>query len=100
MARSDRSRPYGRPAQLDTVRPRWDDAAQGGAADGASRELSEPSGVRGRCGSRWPRAAGGVWAVAGAGAAGVERPRIGFLAPGTRDERGPLIAGLLEDFAS
>src|SRR5436309_2687271 len=32
---------------LDTVRPQWDDAAQGGAADGAPRESPEPPGVRG-----------------------------------------------------
>jgi YVTN family beta-propeller protein len=30
---------------LDTTQPRWEDAAQGGAADGAPRELGEPSGV-------------------------------------------------------
>ena len=52
--------------------PRWDDAAQGGAADGAPRESPEPPAVRGGRGHGWARAAGGVWAAAVAGAAGGE----------------------------
>src|SRR4051812_42004204 len=55
-------------ASLDTARPRWDDAAQGGAADGAPQGPSEPPAVRGGRGCIERCTAGGVWAVAGAGA--------------------------------
>src|SRR5215208_4344579 len=54
---------------LDTLPPRWDDAAEGGDADGAPRESPEPPAVRGGRGHGRPRAAGGVRAAAGAGAA-------------------------------
>src|SRR4051794_36572915 len=57
-------------ASLDTTRPRWDDAAQGGAADGAPRESSEPPPVR--CRRGWCWAGGRVWAAAVAGGAGSE----------------------------
>src|SRR4051794_35457559 len=52
------------PARLDTFPPRWDDAAEGGAADGAPQEPSEPRAFRGgrwRIGGR-AQAGGGVWA--------------------------------------
>src|SRR5438270_646240 len=72
---SNRSgRPSGYPvpsppvAALDTVRPRWDDAAQGGAADGAPWETPQPPAVRGRSGWRdRGRVAGGVREAAVAG---------------------------------
>src|SRR5437016_2585767 len=54
-------------ASLDSGEPRWDDAAQGGAADGAPWESPESPAVRG--GRGWAWAGGGVWAAAGAGAA-------------------------------
>ena len=46
---------------LDTRPPRWDDAAQGGAADGAPRESPEPPGSSwwARLGSGWWRGVGG-----------------------------------------
>src|SRR5262249_20255136 len=48
-------------------RPRWDDAARGGTADGAPRGSPEPPGAGGGRRSRWARAAGGGWAAAVAG---------------------------------
>src|SRR3954453_10445802 len=51
--------------RIDSDRSRWDDAAQGGAADGALWEPPEPPGFHG--GRGWRRAGGGVWAAAVAG---------------------------------
>src|SRR5437764_14645716 len=62
-----RYRPTSRPgpARLDTRPPRWDDAAQGGTADGAPWESPEPPGVR--AGRGRARAGGGVWVAAVSG---------------------------------
>src|SRR4051794_31268299 len=61
---------------LDSGRPRWEDAAQEGAANASSRESLEPPAVRTGRGWRW--AVGSVWAAAGAGTAGGEGPSPGL----------------------
>src|SRR4051794_36785434 len=66
-------------ASLDSGRPRWDDAARGGAADGPAPVQSEPPPVRRGRGEHW--AAGGVRAPAVAGGASAEsRAHWGALA--------------------